>query len=497
MSFKIAVIGDIHYSNIALKDCAARRSAIAHILLLRTVHRLNKYIKPDVTLLLGDLIDDPDSPYAIGELILLKDITDRLESRLIVIPGNHDPNPDIFYSVFPEPSRITDIGGVRFVTCLDKEEPGYNATRSSDDIKFMKTARSGHAGPIISLQHVPLFAPGTSPSPYSLTNSSEVWSEFENNNYTLSISGHYHSGDDQIGKGTGKSITVPALCESPFSFIEIEIDGDKITTRHHQLAMPPELELIDYHVHTPYAYCQENMNPELTIQLAKEFGLAGFAFTEHSGQLYFDGPTFWNAEFMENGLETDHGHQNRMPDYLKLTKKYCPPALLGFEMDCDYQGRPVIYPEDLKHAQVRLASVHWLEELKKDKPDIDLACREMLRRLSVMFEYGVDILAHPFRIFTRTQTPEPKQLVDPLIELLRKHNVAAEINFHNQITSEGFVKKCVDAGVKLAFGSDSHNLYEVGEHYPHLQLMNRCGYSHSDLSQILYKTPAGAELAHD
>ncbi|MCE5322908.1 metallophosphoesterase [bacterium] len=489
MSFRIAVIGDIHYKNISLDECAKRRSAIAHILLLRTVQRLNRYIKPDVTLILGDLIDDPDSPSALEELQTLKSITDRLDSRLIVIPGNHDPDADVFYSVFDRPSSITDIDDIRFVTFIDNEEPDSNASRSLADIKLMKSARNGHAGPIISLQHVPLFAPRSGPSPYSLTNAQEVWSAFDDNNCTLSISGHYHAGDNQVQNGTGKSIIVPALCESPFSFVEIEMDGDAVSTRQHQLSLPPELKLIDYHVHTPFAYCQENMDPELTVQLADEFGLGGFVFTEHSGQLYFDLPTFWNAEFMQDGLATDHGHQDRLSDYFELASHYCPPAYLGLELDCDYSGKPVVRPEDMQKIQVRLASIHWLEELKKSEPDMDKASDEMLRRLSVMFEHGIDILAHPFRIFHGTKNKVPERLVDPLVRLLREHNVAAEINFHNQITSEEFVIKCVESGVKLAFGSDSHNLYEVGEHYPHLQLMERCGYNNSDLPHILIQAP--------
>ena len=79
----------------------------------------------------------------------------------------------------------------------------------------------------------------------------------------------------------------------------------------------------------------------------------------------------------------------------------------------------------------------------------------------------------------------PASLVPGIAALLHEHNVAAEINFHIQETSPEFVKTCVDAGVKFVFGSDSHNLYEVGEFYPHLELMRRCGYSNSDLTEIM------------
>ena len=43
----------------------------------------------------------------------------------------------------------------------------------------MDHARAGFDGPIVSLQHVPLFAPCTSESPYGYTNAREVWAAFE------------------------------------------------------------------------------------------------------------------------------------------------------------------------------------------------------------------------------------------------------------------------------------------------------------------------------
>ena len=56
----IAVLTDVHYG--AGSIIAQRRSEIADILLLRAVHRLNRLIHPDVTVVLGDLVDDGASP---------------------------------------------------------------------------------------------------------------------------------------------------------------------------------------------------------------------------------------------------------------------------------------------------------------------------------------------------------------------------------------------------------------------------------------------------
>lgn len=488
MALRIAAIADTHYAAGSLDGCGTRRTAIADVLLLRTIRRLNRFIKPDLTVILGDLLDDGGNPRSREEHERLNEIIGKLESPVIVIPGNHDGDLDQFYSIYPRPADTIDINGVRIVTFLDSEEPGYNARRSKTDLARMDQARAGHDGPIVSLQHVPLFPPGASASPYGYANANEVWAAFERNGFTLAISGHWHAGDDLVARDAGKAVIVPALCESPFAFSEIVIDGDTVETRGHELRLPKGLDLIDYHVHSPFAYCSENMDVALSLALAKEFGLAGLSLTEHSGQLYFSRETFWAAAFLRDGIDTVRGSHNRMPDYLALAHEFCPPAYLGLEIDSDYSGNPVVRQEAWDQTQIRIGSIHWLDELKKPEPEIDLnvAAEEMLGRLSRFVGCGIQILAHPLRVFRRWPDSDlPPNLIPGILTLLREHGVAAEINFHVQMTSPEFLSACVQTGVGVVFGSDSHNLFEVGEFSPHLDLMRQCGLSESDLPRIM------------
>jgi histidinol phosphatase-like PHP family hydrolase/calcineurin-like phosphoesterase family protein len=485
MSLKIAVISDTHYSSKSNGDAGSRHTAIADTLLLRAVHRLNRFIKPDLVILLGDLIDNGSGKKSQVERWRIMEIISKLDCRVAVIPGNHDGDIGQFYSVFPNPGEQFDVNGVRFVVFNDPEEPHYNASRTKADLQRMHAARSNYNGPLVALQHVPLFKPGTSESPYSYLNAGEIWDAFEKNNYMLSISGHWHPGDDQVARNAGRSIIAPALCEGSFPFIEINIDGERIETRRHELQMPRELQLVDYHVHSQYAYCSENMEMSKALHLSREMGLAGMAFTEHSGQLYYDAETFWHAGFMENGIGTVEGASNRMQNYLSAIKAVSPPAYVGLEIDCDYNGNPVVKPEDFEHIQIKVGTIHWIEELFKPEPDMDKACEEMLGRLAKFFGCGIQALAHPFRVFRNRGASISPELTAELVALLKANNVAAEINFHTQETDAEFVKACVESGVKLTFGSDSHNLYEVGEFYPHLELLKECGYGHSDLPEIL------------
>lgn len=480
LSVKIVAIADTHYATGSLEQCGARRSAIADVLLLRAVRRLNRFIKPDITVLLGDLVDDG----AREGLERLKSIIDLLEAPAIVIPGNHDGDVDTFYSVYQRPPEYLDIKGVRIVPFIDREEPGYNARRSAADIARMTRVRFGHDGPIISLQHVPLFAPGASASPYGYTNADAVWSAFEHNSFTLALSGHWHPGDDLASRG---AVIVPALCEWPFAFMEITIEEGRVETRRHELALPRDLGLIDYHVHTQFAYCSENMDMDVALSLAREYGLAKVSLTEHSGQLYFDPDTFWSASFLRDGIETQHGRSDRMAAFLAQAARHRPPALIGLEIDCDDSGNPVVRPEDMAHLDVRVGAIHWLQELRKPNPDYAAAADEMLSRLSVFLGCGIQILAHPLRLFRSCADRMPPGLVPRLVELLRQHGVAAEVNFHNQETSPEFIHACARSGVKVAFGSDAHNLYEVGEFYPHLEVMRRAGLTDADLTSVLYR----------
>ena len=44
-----------------------------------------------------------------------------------------------------------------------------------------------------------------------------------------------------------------------------------------------------------------------------------------------------------------------------------------------------------------------------------------------------------------------------------------------------FFRLCLENGVKLAFGSDTHNLYELGEFYANLKFLKEIGGSKNDL----------------
>lgn len=472
MPLKIAAISDIH---LAATDAEpTRRCHLADLLLQRAVNRVNTVIRPDLTLLLGDIIESGRAPEADAQWARLREILDGLASPWLALPGNHDADPAAFYRHFPDPGDVCEVAGARFLRFLDPEAPGWNAVRTEAGLEQMAAGRN-HDGPVIMLQHCSLFPPETSDCPFHYTNAADIVARMPGSGITLAISGHYHAGVDLIRHPAGSFIITPALCEPPFSFLEIDLDGDRVAVTRHTMALP-SYSLVDTHVHTPFAYCSEDMSFERALDLGAEMGLAGLAFTEHTGQLYFDKPTFRAGRFLPAGIDSTEGWDDRLPAWLAAAGRHHPPAALGLEVDTDFQGRPVLRPADRERVGFILGSIHALPEARRPQPDPERLADEWLSALARVVEWRPLALAHPFRVYRWAKLPVPERLFDPAVRLLRDSGVAAEVNFHKQQPERELIRRCLQAGVKLTLASDAHQLWEVGELTPHLRLLAELGY---------------------
>lgn len=483
MKARIAIISDIHAPGSA--ENPELRGELAEILLLRAINRFNRWIKPDVVIICGDLVDGGDTQTAKDWLPKLRTILDKLTCPYIAVRGNHDPSADYFYNVFERTEQV-DIAGMRFLVFDDPEQPNFCASRNDQQISRFKSARADFSGPIISVQHVPLFPPGMSQSPYNYTNAEQIISEMKKHKIFMSISGHYHKGLGHIHFEGLNYITSPAVCVLPFRYMIIDVNDEKLSTQTDNLQMPPELGLIDRHVHTQLAYCSENMDVVSILKLYKDFGLADIIFTEHSGQLYFDNDSFWKGDCYKTWLLGTSEKQNRMKQYFKLMKENnVPQKSIGLEVDVDYACNFMIKPQDKKQVGFMLGSIHKLEEIWKQPVDMEAVKLEYLTRTEALLKSGVNVLAHPFRMFHRKGIEHPPDLFEKVIKLLKQYNIAAEVNFHSQEAEPEFVQMCVNEGVKLALSSDCHNMYELGELWPHLRMLEKIGVANNDLSRVL------------
>ncbi len=475
MNLKLAVITDLHYSHIDNSALPRRKGHLADVLLERAVQRLNRAIKPDITVFLGDLLDDGAAADAQNLREQLCRIMLKLDSHLLVLPGNHDGNIDGFYQDFPEASPVTDIKGHRLLTFIDPEAPGYNAYRRSCDLEKMQTASKGFDGPVISLQHTSLFPPGASDCPYNYTNVAEVLVAMKNAGVNISMSGHYHDGAGIIRDQGMEYILAPALCESPFIFYEIDIEDGQAHLTPHRLKLPDNNNIIDYHVHTPYAYCSKGMSFEKSLELGEEFGLEQLVFTEHSGHLYFNSRDYWGGAYWEKGMASASKKDSRIADFLVSVRQFSPPAKIGLEVDACQWGKTLWNECDRSQVDIVIGALHTMPEVKKEVPDSKAAAQQFMEILGNFLQQDIDILAHPLRIFRKAGIYFEDELYLPTAQLLKKNDVAAEVNFHTNEPDSDFILTCIENGVKLAFGSDAHEPYEVGEFFYHLRMLENCG----------------------
>ncbi len=488
MTVKIAVLSDAH---MAQEAAGNRRGDIAPILLLRAVNRLNRWVQPDVTLILGDLINDPQAAEAEAYLRELRVIVDRIQSPTLVIPGNHDMEADRFYRIFDRPGDWLEVAGVRFVPFLDPEEPGWNARREGRDLDRMAAARVGFAGPLVSVQHVPVFPPGRSECPYNYVNAEAVIEAMAANSYRLAVSGHFHPGMEVVRQGEMSFVAGPALCEAPFRFDELELTDDQVRLTRHSLAIPAELGLVDLHVHTHLAYCNENMTVRAATAFGREMGLAEVAFAEHTSHLYYDREVYSSGAFLNAGVDGDAKQTLRVKEYFAaLEEADCPQRNWGLEADCDFRGRPVVREEDRSRVNFIIGAVHRLPAQRVTPVSEERMAQEFLSTCERLVRSGIQVLAHPFRVFRRTRIGTPRELFRPLARMLREHGVAAEINYHTNEPPAEFFRLCLEDGVRITFGSDAHNLYEVGEFWPHLRLLEECGFS-GRADQVLFDPRRG------
>ena len=483
MKTKVVVLTDLHFSKSVNQAIPERKGEFADILLLRAVHRLNRYIKPDFVFIGGDLIGDPKAEDRLELLSKLKKSIDLIQAPTIIINGNHDPDREIIRSVFGKQPDFLDINKIRFVPFYDIEKPGYNAFRVDDELARMHKLGAEFDGPLVSLQHVPLFPPDKAVCPYNYTNADEIIEIMREKNYVLALSGHYHAGFEALACEGLNYIAGKALCEKPFSYAIIEIDDKgKISHKQENLAMPKELRLVDNHVHTKMAYCNENMDIPKSTALGKMFGLDGIVISEHSAHLYFNKENYGQYLQYFSGMKSDK-KTDRVDKYFALyadeADSFC---RLAMEVDYDKNGKGIIEQSVWNQLKFRNGSVHVMNIAKN--PDMKKIEKEFLFLTEAIAASGVDVLVHPFRIFGRNGLTLPTHLFAPTVDILKRYGTAVEINFHTNEPSPDFFRMCIESGIKLSLGSDAHNLYEVGEFYAHLKFLQKIAPD-SNISDLL------------
>ena len=160
--------------------------------------------------------------------------------------------------------------------------------------------------------------------------------------------------------------------------------------------------------------------------------------------------------------------------------------MLGLEADCDFEGNPIVPPGIREELDILIGSVHWLPCIVEGDRDPRRCVREFLDITLKLLEKGIDVLAHPTRVFTWNGMEVPREVVDPLIDAAVANRVALELNSHSKDPDRYFVRRCLEKGATIAIGTDSHSPEEFGDFSYHSRMLAECGVTEEDLEAILW-----------
>ncbi len=492
--FRLLVLTDAHYDPSASgigPDARGKYTSLGCELLVRAIDDANRRGGFDAIAVMGDFLDDGEADWSDQALDqVAAEITQAADGKpILVVPGNHDGPAKRLYKKFGTRPGLVELAGYRFYLSADTCDGDY-CTRSDADRKAFTDIASKPGGPLIALQHNPIYPEIVSKSPFMLINYKQVIEDYSAAGVMLSISGHYHRGQPISELAGVKYATVRALSASPFNYSLVTLEGEDVSIAPRQLAMPDGLDIFDCHTHTEMAYCGTDVTAQANIDRARAFGLSGICVVEHAPQLYVEREVFWHGEYISRpGLwqEGPSRADKFRRDICCLRSDY---VRIGLEVDLDRSGKLTIRDEDRDIPDVLLGAVHFMAVDIKSLSDEAFA-DELMRYTIGLLGAGIDILAHPLRLFSSYGRPIPAHIPSLLAKELAQASVATELNFHHSFPVERFISECISMGVKLATGSDAHQLDKAANLTAGIAMAQSLA-GREDISDLLWRPgPAG------
>ncbi len=493
--FHILAVSDFHFTDQApASPLAARQGRFGSIFLRKALHRLKMEGQPvDLIVILGDLVDQGLDPNAGRDLDSLGRTIQKLGVPALVIPGNHDRGPGGAVHPLFTPPGLHEIGGYGFWVFHDPVGEDDVTTRTPESLKALESLAAQRPDlPLIALQHNPVAPPIESSYPFMLTNEKAVLKTYAKAGVCLSLSGHFHIGQPPCRLDTLLAFTVPAICEAPFRFSHIRIEGRDVRITDHHLRMDVP-GLVDTHCHTEYSYCSTSSSAEACTAVSQVLGMGGLGLVDHSYHLYFDKSTAWSWRwFADEELVRQAWTERtgRMDAYRAAARAWKSPFVqIGLELDLRKNGDLMLAPADRSDWDLLVGAVHVLQGFKKGVTPQKEAEALFMEQTVRVLEQPIHVLAHPFRFFRLNGLDVPTHLFEPLAELLARRGVAAEVNYHANQPDPRFFEICSARGVKIALGTDSHDLVEAGELTPHLHLLEAAGITPDRFERTLFAPP--------
>jgi histidinol phosphatase-like PHP family hydrolase len=465
MPIKIALVANPRIT-LNPESSSSRQACPEAIYLLR---RLVEYlgIREDVDLLciIGELLAPAEEPQP--ALTALKAILDKASFPVLMAPAHGTAGAELCLEIFGK-EMFRDLNGFRVQACDFPPEKELS-------LDSLQAALDAAASPSpAARKRVVILPTGIRPTTHPGAFSPDVLSA---HNIAAIVTARSPAMADEPNLAGIEALD--DFSATPYSFALLSLaDGDQAPTRQ-DITLRLPLPLRDLHTHSHFAYCNDDLDLAWESRLMDAVNLSGTAITEHSGHLVFCQKEYWGKHWYPGDLapSPQHNRTAAYRDFLAQAAKQDQRFLPGLEIDIDQTGRIIVDKDLLQATRLRIGAVHFLS-MAKPTPDTPGAVDEFMRLTERLITSGlIQVLAHPFRVFSWDGAGDkPTWVFDRIVKMLKQHNVAAEVNFHHNRPDPVFTRKCLDAGVKISLGSDAHSLYKLGAFLPHLDFLRQIGY---------------------
>lgn len=243
---KLGFITDLHFRQAVAGTSRIGRRECRRVgeLLDRSLEELAREAV-DVVVCAGDCVDDAAQPGALEDVATLADRFAASGLRCVVLPGNHDPAPDVFYGIVPRPPRVLRLADCELITfgddlCL----PGVERCVRSPEALALMEGLLGAQPPDVALtfliQHFVVYPEHVGPGyDHTYANHAQIRAILERSPRRLVVlSGHQHRGYQlEIHKNVAY-FTGRALCERPFPYYVLHAEGGRVRVEERWLAAP-------------------------------------------------------------------------------------------------------------------------------------------------------------------------------------------------------------------------------------------------------------------
>jgi DNA polymerase (family 10) len=250
-------------------------------------------------------------------------------------------------------------------------------------------------------------------------------------------------------------------------------------------------DAFDCHLHTVRSACGEDITDEWLCARARENG-CGFAVTDHTMHLYYEPEIAWSM-MTEDGIRLFEdrrasGRETILHYLDDIRDCGASNMLVGVELDVLPDGQ-IMFPDDLRdQVDILVGAIHYLPTVQH-KLGQDEVAAEFRQQTQWLLDYGVDALAHPFRILLGAGYQADDALVQWTVALAAQHGTALEINSHKVFPEHDvqMVKLALAQGLPVALATDAHNSREFGQFGYHGDILRRAGLDEAGMQGIIFR----------